>query len=97
MHGPQDIEYGVAVGVTHDVLASKTVASVVPMESGLPQKNIRAASEGILDAIALAVSVDTVKGVVRSIVRKLNARGRTHAAALAAQAGLLDPERAIRQ
>lgn len=40
----------------------------------------------------LSLSVDTVKGNVRSIVHKLNARGRTHAVAIATHAGLLRPE-----
>lgn len=43
----------------------------------------------------LSLSIDTVKGAVQGIVGKLNARGRTHAAVMGVQAGLIEPNSEI--
>lgn len=39
----------------------------------------------------LSLSIDTIKATVQGIVGKLNARGRTHAAVIGVQAGLIEP------
>ena len=38
----------------------------------------------------LVISIETVKSHLKSVLLKLNARGRTHAAVLALQLGLVD-------
>lgn len=75
-------------------IASELLAAIA--EDGLTPREtqvLACAAQGLGNgdiAAQLAISDDTVKGHMRSIMTKLNARNRTHAVSIALQRGIID-------
>lgn len=75
-------------------IASELLATIVedrltPRETQVLERTAQGLGNGDIAAL-LAISEDTVKGHMRSIMTKLKARNRTHAVSIALQRGIID-------
>lgn len=78
---PPDIAHEIAAHLDDDELSARELDVLRLVAEGNPNKRIGA---------DLGVTEDTVKAHVRSIMRKLGARDRTHAVTLAYRGGIID-------
>jgi DNA-binding NarL/FixJ family response regulator len=78
---PVEIANGLAVHAVDDQLSLREIAVL---------KLVAAGNSNLLVARELAISEETVKSHMRSILSKLNARDRTHAVTIAIARGIID-------
>lgn len=78
---PEPIASELLEAITQDTLTAREAQVLNGVAQGLGNGDI---------AAQLAISEDTVKGHMRSIMDKLKARNRTHAVAIAMQRGVID-------
>ena len=75
--------------IASELLATIAEDSLTPRETQVLERTAQGLGNGDI-AAQLAVSEDTVKGHMRSIMTKLKARNRTHAVSIALQRGIID-------
>jgi DNA-binding NarL/FixJ family response regulator len=77
---PPEIAAEIAAHAISDSLTSREVSVLQYVAAGLSNRDV---------ARALAISEDTVKVHMKSIMSKLDAKGRTHAASIAVRRGII--------
>ena len=75
--------------IASELLAAIAEDGLTPRETEVLQRTAQGLGNGDI-ATQLAISEDTVKGHMRSIMTKLKARNRTHAVSIALQRGIID-------
>lgn len=75
--------------IASELLATIAEDSLTPRETQVLERTAQGLGNGDI-AAQLAISEDTVKGHMRSIMTKLKARNRTHAVSIALQRGIID-------
>ncbi|PZW68395.1 LuxR family two component transcriptional regulator [Pseudomonas sp. URMO17WK12:I1] len=75
--------------IASELLAAIAEDGLTPRENEVLQRTAQGLGNGDI-ATQLAISEDTVKGHMRSIMTKLKARNRTHAVSIALQRGIID-------
>ncbi|YCH21023.1 response regulator transcription factor [Pseudomonas sp. D1-3] len=75
--------------IASELLAAITEDGLTPRETQVLARAAQGLGNGDI-AAQLAISEDTVKGHMRSIMTKLKARNRTHAVSIALQRGIID-------
>ncbi|XXF09692.1 response regulator transcription factor [Pseudomonas sp. D2-3] len=75
--------------IASELLAAITGDGLTPRETQVLARAAQGLGNGDI-AAQLAISEDTVKGHMRSIMTKLKARNRTHAVSIALQRGIID-------
>ncbi|TWE05517.1 LuxR family two component transcriptional regulator [Pseudomonas sp. AG1028] len=75
--------------IASELLATIAEDGLTPRETEVLQHTAQGLGNGDI-ATQLAISEDTVKGHMRSIMTKLKARNRTHAVSIALQRGIID-------
>ncbi|OLU29893.1 response regulator transcription factor [Pseudomonas sp. PA27(2017)] len=75
--------------IASELLATIAEDRLTPRETQVLERTAQGLGNGDIAAL-LAISEDTVKGHMRSIMTKLKARNRTHAVSIALQRGIID-------
>lgn len=75
--------------IASELLATIAEDGLTPRETQVLERTAQGLGNGDI-AAQLAISEDTVKGHMRSIMTKLKARNRTHAVSIALQRGIID-------
>lgn len=75
--------------IASELLAAIAEDGLTPRETEVLQRTAQGLGNGDI-ATQLAISEDTVKGHMRSIMTKLKARNRTHAVSIALQRGIIN-------